>query len=184
MKTKPKKYKLLKTDKVFPSGKPQKQLRALIDIPEIGVTAGDLGGFIEKESNLSHEGNCWIFKDAQAYGSAKFTETAVARGGVFRGGEFLGGAFHGGAFHGGEFHGGEWAFPPIQIKGSRHFANASSYNTIQIGCKNFKIAQWEKNVRKIAKLEGYTDSEIDEYEQIVQFIKNWLILKGLYEQPE
>lgn len=36
------------------------EIKALIDIPEIGVKKGDLGGFIEEESNLSHEGLCWV----------------------------------------------------------------------------------------------------------------------------
>lgn len=34
------------------------------------VKTGDLGGWIEKEENLSHEGNCWIDGDAKAYGNA------------------------------------------------------------------------------------------------------------------
>lgn len=37
------------------------QIVALVDIPSIGVKAGDTGGFIEDESNLSQEGECWIF---------------------------------------------------------------------------------------------------------------------------
>lgn len=36
------------------------QIRALIDIPAHNVKKGDLGGWIEKEENLSHEGNCWL----------------------------------------------------------------------------------------------------------------------------
>ncbi len=28
------------------------------------VKAGDLGGWVESELNLSHEGNCWIYNDA------------------------------------------------------------------------------------------------------------------------
>ena len=42
-----------------------------------GVKAGDLGGWIKKESNLSHDGNCWIygnamiFDNAEVYGDAK-----------------------------------------------------------------------------------------------------------------
>ena len=36
------------------------QIRALVDIPAHNVKKGDLGGWIEKEENLSHEGNCWL----------------------------------------------------------------------------------------------------------------------------
>ena len=34
------------------------------------VNEGDLGGWIEKEDNLSHEGDCWIYDNARVYGNA------------------------------------------------------------------------------------------------------------------
>lgn len=34
------------------------------------VKIGDLGGWIEKENNLSHDGNCWVADDACVYGNA------------------------------------------------------------------------------------------------------------------
>ena len=34
------------------------------------VKKGDLGGWIEKEENLSQEGKCWIFDNAKVYGNA------------------------------------------------------------------------------------------------------------------
>lgn len=45
------------------------------------IHAGDLGGWIEKESNLSHEGSAWVygdaqvFRDAQVYGDARVCKT-------------------------------------------------------------------------------------------------------------
>lgn len=35
-----------------------------------GVKKGDLGGFVEKESNLAHDYNCWIYNDAVVRGNA------------------------------------------------------------------------------------------------------------------
>ena len=35
------------------------RIRAVRDFGD--VKAGDLGGFIEKEENLSHEGDCWVY---------------------------------------------------------------------------------------------------------------------------
>lgn len=35
------------------------------------VKAGDKGGFIEKESNLSQDGNCWVYDTAKVYGNAE-----------------------------------------------------------------------------------------------------------------
>lgn len=35
------------------------------------VEVGDLGGWIEKEENLSHEGKAWVWGDAEVWGNAK-----------------------------------------------------------------------------------------------------------------
>ena len=35
------------------------------------VKIGDLGGWIEKEENLSHEGKAWVCGDAKVWGNAK-----------------------------------------------------------------------------------------------------------------
>ena len=40
------------------------RIRALRDIPLYGVKKGDLGGFVERENNLSQEGDCWIADNA------------------------------------------------------------------------------------------------------------------------
>ncbi len=34
------------------------------------VDKGEKGGFVEKEENLSQEGNAWVFGDAQVYGDS------------------------------------------------------------------------------------------------------------------
>ncbi|WP_245410093.1 hypothetical protein [Bartonella tribocorum] len=39
------------------------RIRALKDFRDI--KAGDLGGFVEYENNLSHENDCWIYNDAR-----------------------------------------------------------------------------------------------------------------------
>lgn len=49
------------------------RIRALIDIPSIGVKAGDLGGYVEGEHNLSQDGDCWIFDDARVTGQGRIT---------------------------------------------------------------------------------------------------------------
>ena len=35
------------------------------------VSSGDIGGWIEKEENLSQDGNAWVYGDAKVYGNAK-----------------------------------------------------------------------------------------------------------------
>ena len=44
------------------------------------VKTGDLGGWIESESNLSHEGNAWVCNEAKVYGNAKVYDNARISG--------------------------------------------------------------------------------------------------------
>ena len=55
------------------------RIRALRDIPEHGVTAGDLGGWIESERNLAQSGNAWVSDDARVYGDAQVYDNAQVR---------------------------------------------------------------------------------------------------------
>ena len=44
------------------------------------VKTGDKGGWVEKESNLSQEGNCWVYEDAWVYGNARVSGDASVFG--------------------------------------------------------------------------------------------------------
>lgn len=57
-----------------------REICALIDIPEQGVKAGDVGGWLEFDSNLSHEGNCWVHKDSQVCGTSIVKDNATVSG--------------------------------------------------------------------------------------------------------
>lgn len=50
------------------------RIEALKDFND--VKKGDKGGFIEKEDNLSQNGNCWIYDDARVYGNALVRDNA------------------------------------------------------------------------------------------------------------
>ena len=54
------------------------RIRALKDFDS--VKKGDLGGWVESEDNLSHNGTCWIFNDAMIYGNAKVYGDAIVSG--------------------------------------------------------------------------------------------------------
>ena len=41
------------------------------------MRGGIEGGWIEKEENLSQEGNCWVYSDAMVYGNATVRDNAV-----------------------------------------------------------------------------------------------------------
>ena len=67
---KDKKYELVKEDKkTFTDGGTIYRIRALKDFED--VKTGELGGYIEKEDNLSQEGNCWVYSNAQVFGEAE-----------------------------------------------------------------------------------------------------------------
>ncbi|CAK01477.1 hypothetical protein [Bartonella tribocorum] len=63
------------------------RIQALKDFAD--VKAGALGGFIEKEDNLSHDGNCWVYDDAlvfkngHVYENARVFGKAVACGHIY-----------------------------------------------------------------------------------------------------
>ena len=63
-----KKYELTTNTKMR-FGRKLFQIKALVSFGD--VAAGDLGGYIEKEENLSHDGDAWVYGDAQVYGNAK-----------------------------------------------------------------------------------------------------------------
>lgn len=56
------------------------------EIPEWAIDAGDLGGYVENEQNLSHDGMCWIgenaivCEDARVYGNARVNRNAFVYG--------------------------------------------------------------------------------------------------------
>ena len=59
-----KKYEFVDGDTITtPSGKTLRRIRALVAIG-LSVAAGDLGGYIESEKNLSTSGNAWVSGDA------------------------------------------------------------------------------------------------------------------------
>jgi NDP-sugar pyrophosphorylase family protein len=56
------------------------RIRYLIDIPKHNVKAGDLGGFLESERNLSSLGSCVVLDDALVCDNAYLYGNSVVRG--------------------------------------------------------------------------------------------------------
>lgn len=68
-----KKYEL-DEDTIVVDGHTLHPIRALKDFAD--VKAGEFGGFVESEDNLSQEGDCWVYGDAKVYGKAQVFENA------------------------------------------------------------------------------------------------------------
>ena len=64
-----KKYRLTDETMMLPDGTRLHRIMALRDFGD--VQAGDLGGFVEKEANLSHKGGARVCGDAEVSGDAE-----------------------------------------------------------------------------------------------------------------
>lgn len=79
-----KKFELTDEFIVCKSGKRLYRIRCLRDFSD--VKAGDLGGFVEKQANLSHDGNAWVYGNATVhdaafvYDDARVCDNAEVRG--------------------------------------------------------------------------------------------------------
>ena len=79
-----KKYELTEeTTNIF--GKTLHRIRATRDFSN--VHAGDLGGFIENELNLSHDRDTWVYGNALVYGDARVGGKALVSGDARVGGD-------------------------------------------------------------------------------------------------
>lgn len=70
-----KKYKLTDEMKEY-NGKFLYRIEALRNFSN--VKAGDLGGWVEGEHNLSHEGDCWVYDEAMVLDNVRIEDSAFA----------------------------------------------------------------------------------------------------------
>ena len=71
-----KKYELTEEKITLDENQTLYRIKALKDFGD--VKAGDLGGFVESEKNLSQDGNCWISDDVKVYeDAARISESAI-----------------------------------------------------------------------------------------------------------
>lgn len=82
-----KKYRLLKKDTMKIGDRTLYRIEALRDFSN--VKKGDKGGYIEKEANLSHYGNAWVYDDALVYGNAMVSDNARVYGNALVSGDAI-----------------------------------------------------------------------------------------------
>ena len=89
------------------------------------VKVGDLGGYIESEENLSHDGNCWVGAHAQVYENARIYDRAIVYGHA----QVFGNALVSGAadvygcamvFGNARVGGNSWVYDYAQVYGHAH----------------------------------------------------------------
>ena len=73
-----KKFELLNDDTIDWFGRKLFRIQAKINFG--AVEAGDIGGYIEKEDNLSENGNAWVYDDARVSDDARVYDDAEVYG--------------------------------------------------------------------------------------------------------
>ena len=104
-----KKYKLTKTTKEVNEIKLY-QIEALKDFGNI--KKGEKGGWIEKEDNLSQEGNAWVYDNAKVFNNAQVFDNARVYGNAW-------------------VSGNAWVYGDAQIYGKLKLINGYFYHTKQ-----------------------------------------------------
>ena len=122
------KYKLTEETKCD-DGTKLYRIQALINIPSHSVKAGDLGGWVQSEDNLSQDDTAWVFGNAQVYGNACVSDDALVYGNACVSDDAL---VYGEAQVYGEAH----VFCSAQVHGKAHvFGNARVYGNAQVSGK-------------------------------------------------
>ena len=161
-----KKYELTE-DTITCCGRTLHRVRAIKSFG--GVKAGELGGYIENEDNLSQEGDAWVYGNAQVYDSARVYGDAWVYGDAL-------------------VYGNAQVYGNADIQSSRNYFVAgplgsrdrfttffrTKSNDIKVACGCFK-GTIDEFVSKVKETHG-TSAYGQEYCGIVDFVKNYLNL--------
>ena len=190
-----KKYEMTEEIKIF-EGKILHRIIALVDIPMHSVKAGDLGGWIECENNLSHNGDAWVYGDARVYGDAWVSGDAWVYGDarVYGAAGVAGGArVYGEAqvYGDARVYGAAWVYDdarvygaarvsgeaqvrgdvgdtsPLQIQGTRWVCNMASRTIWRMGCCFYNLKEWVERFDEITAKNKQEDIK-DEYWRYVR----------------
>ena len=142
-----KKYKILKDQYIEVIGKKLYRIQALKDFK--GVKSGDIGGYIEKESNLSQSGNAWVYENARVYGNAWVSGDAR----VFGNARVYGDA---------RVFGNAQVFSNAWVYGTRHYLNLGP-----IGSRDGYTTIYRDKNRKAMVICGCFSGNLDDFERAV-----------------
>ena len=126
------------------------------------VKEGELGGYIESEDNLSHDGMCWVYDEAKVFGNAKVYNNAC----VYFYAEVFGNAKVCGDAK--VYKNGDYIVFKNWWSSGRYFTWTRSNNKWKVGCF------WGTGAELINK--AYEDSELSgrEYERVVKYVESIL----------
>ncbi|MCR4307084.1 MAG: hypothetical protein NUV80_00830 [Candidatus Berkelbacteria bacterium] len=148
-----KKYKLLTKESIEHFGVTLYRIEAVTDFGI--VRKGEKGGFIEKEENLSQEGNAWVYGNALVYGNARVYGNALVYGNAWVSGNAL---VYGNAW----VSGNAWISKKIKLTGGYFYhtkRKLESMDTIETTddtdyetlCREPKTESFEEEVKPVGK---------------------------------
>ena len=174
-----KKYELT-TDTKIVLGKKLFRIKALVSFGD--VKAGDLGGYVERENNLSHEGDAWVFDNAWVFGDAKVSGDAK----VFGDAKVSGKAW---VFGDAWVYGKAWVYGDAEVFGDAKVYGNADYTIIQGFGSEYRNTTFFKckdgNIGvKCGCFYGTLDefrSKVKETHKDYKFAKEYLMIADLME---
>jgi hypothetical protein len=154
------KYRL--TGEMTKRGHTLHRVQYLRDIDLHGITAGDLGGWIESEENLSHSGSACVCGSARVTGSARISGDACITDNAR-------------VTDDARVSGDYWGVSPLQIRGTAHQLTTCSRVELAIGCEKHPVAWWREHHRGVGRKYGYSAAQIVEYRQYIELAAAWLV---------
>ena len=137
----------------FHPGLVLRRIRALKNIPLYGVKKGDLGGFLESESNLSQDGDCWVDHNAKVYGCAEVRDNALVEK-------------HAQVFGSAKIHGNAWIHGKAKV-----FGNAQVFESGRV--RSVAHVYGQAQVKGTAKVRGLSKIGGNSVVDGVQVLGEW-----------
>ena len=148
-----KKYELTAECKEF-SGRKLYRIKAIVTFGN--VQEGDLGGWIEKEENLSQEGNAWVYDNAWVFGNAEVFDNAWVFGNAW-------------VYGNAKVFGNAWVFGNAEVCGNAEVSKRTHLLEIGfIGPRDDATTFFRTKDKKIFVKCGCFRGNIDEFEKQVQ----------------
>ena len=151
------------------------RIRALRAFSDINI--GDIGGWVEKEKNLSHKGDARVYGEAQVSGEARVYGEAQVSGEA-------------------RVYGNAQVYGEAQVGGdARIFCNHHNWTSPRIGSRNDITTFYRSKDRRIMVVCGCCHTDIEDfarrvkethgdnqhardYERAIQMAKIWIDLEG------
>ena len=166
-----KKYRLTEETKEW-CGRTLHRIEALKDFGD--VKAGDKGGWIEKEENLSHQGDAWVYGSACVSDSARVYDSARVSGSAR-------------VYDWARVSGSAWVYGSACVSDSACVSGSADYIVFKNWWSSGRYFTWTRsnNMWKVGCFYGtgeelikkaYADSEKSgrEYERVVKYVESIL----------